>query len=185
MRQKDLLSYSATELAELGERPQGERGALLPPPRLCGLQRLPATAAGPESPEQSPLYLMGTAPGPPPGFGGERAAICRGRPGGARATQDSRRLACLPEQLSAQRRWRPRSPNWPTRARVGGGLSQQPGCRSLLCTNALLSQVRRLGGVPARRQQAGKDAELVAEIDSKDVLLAVDFRRRAGAWTAW
>ncbi|WER50570.1 MurR/RpiR family transcriptional regulator [Cupriavidus sp. WKF15] len=47
--------------------------------------------------------------------------------------------------------------------------------------NALLSQVRP--EVYLLNEQAGKDAELIAEVDGKDVLLAVDFRRRV-RWLA-
>ncbi|MGT2491819.1 hypothetical protein ACU4GD_18050 [Cupriavidus basilensis] len=47
MRQKDLLSYSATELAELASVSKASAARFFRRSRLCGLQRLPAIAAGP------------------------------------------------------------------------------------------------------------------------------------------
>ncbi|MGT2458004.1 MurR/RpiR family transcriptional regulator [Cupriavidus basilensis] len=88
---------------------------------------------------------------------------------------DSRRLASLPEQLSE--RALETTLTELANARRVWVVGYRNSFMLAFYANALLSQVRP--EVYLLNEQAGKDAELVAEIDSKDVLLAVDFRRRA------
>ncbi|MGT2491820.1 MurR/RpiR family transcriptional regulator [Cupriavidus basilensis] len=88
---------------------------------------------------------------------------------------DSRRLASLPEQLSE--RALETTLTELANARRVWVVGYRNSFMLAFYANALLSQVRH--EVYLLNEQAGKDAELVAEVDSKDVLLAVDFRRRA------
>lgn len=170
MRQKDLLSYSATELAELASVSKASAARFF---RRLGYADFSAfrQALRDQVSEQSPLYLM-EHNGLPPESGGAQSVVAGLE---AHLQLDSRRLASLPEQLSE------RALETTLTELAGARRVWVVGYRNSFMlafyANALLSQVRR--EVYLLNEQAGKDAELVAEIDSKDVLLAVDFRRRA------
>lgn len=170
MRQKDLLSYSATELAELANVSKASAARFF---RRLGYADFSAfrQSLRDQVSEQSPLYLM-EHNGLQPESGGAQSVVAGLE---THLQLDSRWLARLPEQLSE--RALEATLTELANARRVWVLGYRNGFMLAFYANALLSQVRP--EVYLLNEQAGKDAELVAEIDSKDVLLAVDFRRRA------
>jgi DNA-binding MurR/RpiR family transcriptional regulator len=170
MRQKDLLSYSATELAELASVSKASAARFF---RRLGYADFNSfrQALRDQVSEQSPLYLM-EHNGLPPESGGAQSVVAGLE---AHLQRDSRRLASLPEQLSE--RALETTLTELANARRVWVLGYRNSFMLAFYANALLSQVRP--EVYLLNEQAGKDAELVAEIGSKDVLVAVDFRRRA------
>ncbi|WP_416047212.1 MurR/RpiR family transcriptional regulator [Cupriavidus basilensis] len=171
MRQKDLLSYSATELAELASVSKASAARFF---RRLGYADFSAfrQSLRDQVSEQSPLYLM-EHNGLPPDSGGVPQSVVAGLE--AHVQLDRRRLASLPELLSE--RALETTLTELANARRVWVVGYRNSFMLAFYANALLSQVR--SEVYLLNEQAGKDAELVAEIDSKDVLLAVDFRRRA------
>ncbi|GAB7541591.1 MurR/RpiR family transcriptional regulator [Cupriavidus sp. 8B] len=170
MRQKDLLSYSATELAELASVSKASAARFF---RRLGYADFSAfrQSLRDQVSEQSPLYLM-EHDGLPPESRGAQSVVAGLK---AHVQLDSRRLASLPEQLSE--RALETTLTELANARRVWVVGYRNSFMLAFYANALLSQVRP--EVYLLNEQAGKDAELVAEIDGKDVLLVVDFRRRA------
>ncbi|WP_020203465.1 MurR/RpiR family transcriptional regulator [Cupriavidus sp. WS] len=168
-RRKDLLSYSATELAELAGVSKASAARFF---RRLGHADFNAfrRSLREQVSEQSPLFLLEHAGLPRAAKGGSTALAALQ----AHVALDSSRLAALPEQLSA------RALEVAMTELAGARRVWVVGYRNSFMlafyANALLSQVRP--EVYLLNEQAGKDAELIAEIDGKDVLLAVDFRRR-------
>ncbi|QBY55674.1 MULTISPECIES: MurR/RpiR family transcriptional regulator [Cupriavidus] len=171
-RKSELLGYSATELADLASVSKASAARFF---RRLGYADFGAfrQALRDQRASQSPLAKMGRAATPR----GARTGVALPALAGLQAhvQLDAHRLAALPEQLSE------RVLDTTLRELADARRVWVVGYRNSFMlafyANALLSQVRP--EVYLLNEQAGKDAELIAEIDSKDVLLAVDFRRRA------
>ncbi|MFS8980243.1 MurR/RpiR family transcriptional regulator [Cupriavidus necator] len=171
-RKSELLGYSATELADLASVSKASAARFF---RRLGYADFGAfrQALRDQRASQSPLAKMDRAATPRGArTGAALPAIARLQ---AHVQLDAHRLAALPEQLGE------RVLDTTLRELADARRVWVVGYRNSFMlafyANALLSQVRP--EVYLLNEQAGKDAELIAEIDSKDVLFAVDFRRRA------
>ncbi|WP_042875806.1 MurR/RpiR family transcriptional regulator [Cupriavidus necator] len=170
-RKYELLGYSATELADLASVSKASAARFF---RRLGYADFGAfrQALRDQRASQSPLAKMDRAATPRGALTGAALPALAGLQ--AHVQLDAHRLAALPEQLSE------RVLDTTLRELADARRVWVVGYRNSFMlafyANALLSQVRP--EVYLLNEQAGKDAELIAEIDSKDVLLAVDFRRR-------
>ncbi|WP_454743747.1 MurR/RpiR family transcriptional regulator [Cupriavidus necator] len=171
-RKSELLGYSATELADLASVSKASAARFF---RRLGYADFGAfrQALRDQRASQSPLAKMDRAATPRGArTGAALPAIARLQ---AHVQLDAHRLAALPEQIGE------RVLDTTLRELADARRVWVVGYRNSFMlafyANALLSQVRP--EVYLLNEQAGKDAELIAEIDSKDVLFAVDFRRRA------
>ncbi|MGY2492687.1 MurR/RpiR family transcriptional regulator [Cupriavidus sp. CP313] len=171
-RKSELLGYSATELADLASVSKASAARFF---RRLGYADFGAfrQALRDQRASQSPLAKMDRAATPRGARTGAALPALAGLE--AHVQLDAHRLATLPEQLSE------RVLDTTLRELADARRVWVVGYRNSFMlafyANALLSQVRP--EVYLLNEQAGKDAELIAEIDSKDVLVAVDFRRRA------
>lgn len=177
-RRKDLLGYSATELAELADVSKASAARFF---RRLGYADFNAfrQALRDEVHARSPLSMLGQVNPDAP------ASPTRGKPPAlaglaAHVQLDAHRLAALLEQVSERA--------------LDIALAELAAARRVwvvgyrnsfmlaFYANALLTQVRT--EVYLLNEQAGKDAEVLAEIEARDVVLAVDFRRRTRALRA-
>lgn len=171
-RKSELLGYSATELAALASVSKASAARFF---RRLGYADFGAfrQELRDQRASQSPLAKM------------DRAEPLRGARAGAavpalaglqaHVQHDASRLTGLLGQVSE--RALDTTLHELAEARRVWVVGYRNGFMLAFYANALLSQVRP--EVYLLNDQAGKDAELIAEIDRKDVLLAVDFRRRA------
>ncbi|AOY92129.1 RpiR family transcriptional regulator [Cupriavidus sp. USMAA2-4] len=169
-RQRELLSYSATELAGLAGVSKASAARFF---RRLGYADFSAFRQNlrDQVSARSPLRQLERG-GPPSAARGAPSA----RSGlAAHVERDALRLAALPEQVGERA--------------LGAALDALAEARRVWVVGyrnsylvamhacALLSQGRP--DVAMLNDAAGQDAERIAEIEPRDVLLAVDFRRRA------
>ena len=185
-QQKALMSYSATELAELAGVSKASAARFF---RRLGYVDFNAfrQALREQVSEQSPLYLMEHASLPGAADGAQKRKSAAGKRTVARpepamfaalqahVQRDSQRLAALCDQLGEHTL--ETTLDKLVNARRVWVVGYRNSYMLAFYASALLSQSRP--EVYLLSEHAGKDAELIAEIEAKDVLLAMDFRRRA------
>lgn len=176
-QQKALMSYSATELAELAGVSKASAARFF---RRLGYADFSAfrQALREQVSEQSPLYLMEHAS--LPGAADGARTVASPAPAMFAALQahvqrDSQRLVALCDQLGEHTL--ETTLDKLVNARRVWVVGYRNSYMLAYYASALLSQSRP--EVYLLNEHAGKDAELIAEIEAKDVLLAMDFRRRA------
>jgi len=158
--EKDLLAYSATELAGLASVSKASSARFF---RRLGFADFQAFRQHLRDgmPQPSPLYRV------------ERQGT-RGGPLQQHIEQDARQLQALADEVT--------EPGVQLAVKLLAGarrvwvVGYRNGYMAAFYAKALLSQVR--SEVDMLNEGTGEDAELLAEIQPGDVLLAMDFRRR-------
>lgn len=158
--EKDALAYTATEFAALAGVSKASTARFFKRLGFAGFQAFrqhQRDGAGPPS----PLYRLA-----------HQGA--QGSPLQQHIAQDARRLQALGEAITDQEVQR--AVALLVDARRVWVVGYRNGYMAAAYARALLSQVR--AEVCLLNEGAGEDAELLAEIQPRDVLLAMDFRRR-------
>lgn len=162
-RQKDLLGYSATELAGLAGVSKASAARFFRRLGYAGFSEFRQHIRARMS-QQSPLARIGQADP-------RQAALLQLQ---SHVQSDIARLAHLPEALTEE--VLEQAIGLLLSARRVAVVGYRNGCMTAFYANALLSQLR--ADVYQLNEIAGREAELLAELNDKDLLLAVDFRRR-------
>ena len=158
--EKDLLAYSATELAALAGVSKASTARFFKRLGFADFQAFrqhQRKGAPPPSP-LSHIVQQGTRPSPLQTHFG----------------QDAQHLQALAESLTESSVQQ--AAKLLVRARRVWVVGYRNGYMAAFYAQALLSQLR--SGIHLLNEGSGEDAELLAEIQSCDVLLAMDFRRR-------
>lgn len=160
---KDLLAYSATELAGLAGASKASTARFFRRLGYSGFSDFRQHMRAQVS-QQSPLARIGRAPA-------RQSESARLQ---AHVQDDVARLKNLLESLADE--VLERSLELLIRARRVWIVGYRNGCMTAFYASALLSQVRH--GVHLLNELSGREAEFLADLNDKDLLLAVDFRRR-------
>lgn len=162
-RKKDLLAYSATELAGLAGASKASAARFFQRLGYAGFSDFRQQVRAQVS-QQSPLARIGRTPARP----SESASLQ------AHVQNDVARLDSLLDGLTQD--VLEQALELLVRARRVWIVGYRNGCMTAFYASALLSQVRH--DVNLLNELSGREAEILADLNDKDVLLAVDFRRR-------
>lgn len=160
---KDLLAYSATELAALAGASKASAARFFRRLGYAGFSDFRQHVRAQVS-QQSPLARIGRAPA-------RQSASARLQ---AHVQDDVARLNRLLDVLAPD--VLAQALDLLVRARRVWIVGYRNGCMTAFYTSALLSQVRH--DVSLLNELSGREAEFLADLNDKDLLLAVDFRRR-------
>jgi DNA-binding MurR/RpiR family transcriptional regulator len=159
-REKDVLAYSATELAALAGVSKASAARFFQRLGFSGFQAFRQHQRD-GAPQPSPLYRM------------EHQGI-HGSPLQQHIAQDAQQLQALADEVTDQ------GVQLAVKLLVGSRrvwvVGYRNGYMAAFYARALLSQVR--AKVYLLNEGSGEDAERLADIQPHDVLLAMDFRRR-------
>ena len=159
-REKDVLAYSATELAALAGVSKASAARFFQRLGFSGFQAFRQHQRD-GAPQPSPLYRM------------EHQGT-RGSPLQQHIAQDAQQLQALADEVTDQ------GVKLAVKLLVGARrvwvVGYRNGYMAAFYAQALLSQVR--AEVYLLNEGSGEDAERLADIQPHDVLLAMDFRRR-------
>ena len=159
-REKDVLAYSATELAALAGVSKASAARFFQRLGFSGFQAFRQHQRD-GAPQPSPLYRM------------EHQGT-RGSPLQQHIAQDAQQLQALADEVTDQ------GVKLAVKLLVGARrvwvVGYRNGYMTAFYAQALLSQVR--AEVYLLNEGSGEDAERLADIQPHDVLLAMDFRRR-------
>ena len=159
-REKDVLAYSATELAALAGVSKASAARFFQRLGFSGFQAFRQHQRD-GAPQPSPLYRM------------EHQGT-RGSPLQQHIAQDAQQLQALADEVTDQ--GVKLAVKLLVRARRVWVVGYRNGYMTAFYAQALLSQVR--AEVYLLNEGSGEDAERLADIQPHDVLLAMDFRRR-------
>jgi DNA-binding MurR/RpiR family transcriptional regulator len=159
-REKEVLTYSATELAALAGVSKASSARFFKRLGFSGFQAFRQ-------------HLRDGAPQPSPLAHMQKQGI-HGSPLQQHIEQDVQRLHAMEDEVIEQRMQL--AVKLLTGARRVWVVGYRNGYMAAFYARSLLSQIRT--EVYLLNQEAGEDAELLAEIQPHDVLLAMDFRRR-------
>ncbi len=160
---KDLLAYSATELAALAGASKASAARFFRRLGYAGFSDFRQHVRAQVS-QQSPLARIGRAPA-------RQSASARLQ---AHVQDDVARLNRLLDVLAPD--VLAQALDLLVRARRVWIVGYRNGCMTAFYASALLSQVRH--DVSLLNELSGREAEFLADLNDKDLLLAVDFRRR-------
>jgi DNA-binding MurR/RpiR family transcriptional regulator len=160
---KDLLAYSATELAALAGASKASAARFFRRLGYAGFSDFRQHVRAQVS-QQSPLARIGRTPA-------RQSASARLQ---AHVQGDVARLNSLLDSLAPD--GLAQALDLLVRARRVWIVGYRNGCMTAFYASALLSQVRH--DVNLLNELSGREAEFLADLNDKDLLLAVDFRRR-------
>jgi DNA-binding MurR/RpiR family transcriptional regulator len=160
---KDLLAYSATELAGLAGASKASAARFFRRLGYSGFSDFRQHIRAQVS-QQSPLARIGRAPARQSGSARLQAHV-QGDVVRLNALLDSLTEQALEQALALL-----------VQARRVWIVGYRNGCMTAFYASALLSQVRP--DVNLLNELSGREAEFLADLNDKDLLLAVDFRRR-------
>ncbi|MDP3707949.1 MAG: MurR/RpiR family transcriptional regulator [Polaromonas sp.] len=160
---KDLLAYSATELAGLAGASKASAARFFRRLGYSGFSDFRQHIRA-QVPQQSPLSRIGRAPV-------RQSESARLQ---THVQNDVVRLNSLLGGLTEE--VLEQALEWLVQARRVWIVGYRNGCMTAFYASALLSQVRH--DVNLLNELSGREAEFLADLNDKDLLLAVDFRRR-------